>query len=75
MEVNKENADENDGLIICYQSLSNYVLKMAFNHTQFAKNVQSEIIEPFQQVGKNFKDKNAEISSESFDVTNNSYSS
>ncbi len=68
MEVNKENADENDGLIICYQSLSNYILKMAQNHLQFAKNVQSEIIEPFQQVGKNFKDKNAEISNESFEV-------
>lgn len=68
MEITKENADESDALIVCYQFLSNYILKMSQNHRAFAINVQSEIIEPFHLVTQNFRSTNKEISTETFEV-------
>ena len=68
IEITKENADENDALIICYQFLSNYILKMSQNHRTFATNVHTEIIEPFTLVTHNFKSTNKEISNETFEV-------
>lgn len=62
-EITKETADENDSLIVCYQYLSNYILKLTSNSTNFSRNLQAEIIEPFNLVLQNFANTNKEISS------------
>ena len=48
---------------MCYQYLSNYILKLTSNSTNFSRNLQAEIIEPFNLVLQNFANTNKEISS------------